>query len=188
MKFKIELEGITLEYLRDLLKKYPFKVEDGSDITLEWRSVKVADDDKGIVSPEEKYPFPNSQYGVLIKELDYYYRGLTQGYGQTSVYWSDTDVKRMKIYSNWEFRLRIAHEILHHFDKPCHDIEDWFEYDNHKFLKLLWKIGGSGNRYSFAKCFCQDIFFDYLYKDIDEDEFNRVHQMDKRNPHGKLIE
>ena len=186
MLFKIALDGITLDKLKTMLKKYPFKVEDGSDIGIEWRKVSVNTDNDGLVKPEEEYPFPLSQYGVLIIECDLYYRGLTRTYGQTAVYWSKTDVKRGLIYKDWIFRLRIAHEILHHFDKPCHDIEEWFDYDNHKFLKLLWKIGGSGKRYSFFECLCKDIFYDYLYRDINEEEFNKKHDLENRTPRGAL--
>lgn len=51
MLFKIALDGITLDKLKKMLKKYPFKVEDGSDIEIEWRKVSVNTDNDGLVKP-----------------------------------------------------------------------------------------------------------------------------------------
>ena len=184
MLFKVETTRFNLDVIREMCSKYPFAVEDGSDLEVKWRDVNVAKSDGSIVHLDEQYPFAESQYGVLITDLDQYYRGLTSTYGQTSVYWSKSDEKKAKWLSYTVMRLRMAHEILHHFNKPCHDIEKWLA--DKPFLSILWVIGGSGKRYSLFECLCKDMYYDYLFRDIDEDAFNALNDMERRSPRGVL--
>lgn len=180
MLFKVETEApYDFNTVKELLEPYPIIVEDGSDLEVEWRVSYV----NGELT--EPYPFPVSQYGVLVTELDQYWRGLARAYGQASVYWSETDRKKAKWLSHEVFKLRIIHEVLHHFDLPCHDIEDWLV--NYRFLKFLWWLGGSGKRYSFFECLCKELYYQYLLDGFDEEEFNRVNNMDNRTPGGILI-
>lgn len=181
MKFKVETkEPYTFEYVKEILEPYPIIVEDGSDIEVEWNHAYVY----GMYS-KEMYPFPKDQYGVLITELDQYWRGLAKAYGQASVYWSKTDERKTMCLAPLVFRLRIVHEVLHHYNLPCHDVDIWLK--DHPFLRLLWIIGGSGKRYSLFECLCKDLYYKYLLDGFDEEEFNRVNDMDNRRPNGTLI-
>lgn len=186
MKFKIDssLLDLTLDDYREMLSKYPFSVEDGSDIEIIWRE-GVVSTYNGIDYTGVLYPFPDDQYSVLITDCDNHYRGLTKVYGQTSVYWDESDIHKTKFLWRWVLRLRIAHEVLHHFNKPCHDIEEWLA--DKPLLSLLWVLGGSGYRYSICECLCKDLYYDYLFAGLDEQQFNVENRMDERAPNGVLI-
>lgn len=186
MKFKLDskLLPYSLVDYRFLLRDYPFTVEDGSDLEVEWRKV-VVNTDGGLEYPDEEYPFPLSQYGVLITDCDNYYRGLTKPYGQTSVYWNEDDIKKTKLLRSIVLKLRIVHEVAHHFGLPCHDIDKWIV--NYPFLYLLWTLGGRGKRYSLLDCICQECYYQHLFEGFSEDAFNKEYNMSNRMPNGVLI-
>lgn len=180
MLFKVDIKQYSLSELQSLLEKYPFSIGDGSDLKVVYSPVSVYGE-----TQDKEYPFVDSQYGVLITDFEDKYRGLTSEYGRASIFWSESDEDAYGCLKATVLRLRIAHEVLHHFAKPCHDIEKWLE--DKPFFKMLWRISGSGSRVNLGMCLCQDMFYDYLFEGLDEEQFNKDNLMEYRTSSGMLI-
>lgn len=129
--------------------------------------------------------FLNLSDGLLITpDNPGKYGGVTYPFGAATVYWTQEDKGRTGCLANKVLKLRIVHELLHHFDKPADDIEIWF--DNHPLLEVVYKILGLSSGENIFGMYVQDRFYRELASDIDEDEFNEDYCIYDRDFRGRL--
>ena len=143
-----------------------------------------------IIKEESGYRFIDDPHGLLITEPTPEtgvpaYGGLTYVFGSASVYLSEEDMQRWG--SRWEYLLenRIIHELLHHFDKPCHNLEIWLQ-EHHPILFLLYLLTGSSGE-SRIGAYCERIFYNDLLKDVNEAEFDETYHISDRTYQGRLM-
>lgn len=129
----------------------------------------------------------NSPFGLHITDQKPPGRicGATYPYGSVTVYWSQDDIDRTGELAPAIFKLRVIHELLHHFNKPADNIADWLK-DKPIYEYLFYEIGkGSGETYLGAAI--QMLFYKDLAKDINEEEFNNTYHIKNRMSNGLLL-
>lgn len=112
------------------------------------------------------------------------YGGVTYTFGAATVYWTEEDKQRTGKLQNRVLKLRVIHELLHHFDKPADDIEEWF--DNHPFLEVVYKILGHSSGENIFGMYVQDIFYRELCLGLNEERFNEQYCIEDRDFRGRL--
>lgn len=143
-----------------------------------------------LIKEESGYIFMNDSRGLYIGRPTpakgvTTYGGLTYVFGAASVYLSPEDMERWG--KRWEYLLenRLIHEILHHFNQPCHNLEIWLP-EHHPILYLLYLITGSNGETRIG-AYCERIFYRYLLRDVNEEEFDELYSITDRNYKGKLM-
>ena len=177
MKLICESELVTCNAVVCILNKYADKFSvDPSAIY-------------SIIREESGYQFIDDPHGLLItkptpEKGTPEYGGLTYVFGSTSVYLTEADMQRWG--SRWEYLLenRIIHELLHHFDKPCHNLDIWLP-EHHPILYLLYMLTGH-NGESVIGAYCERIFYNSLIKDVNEEEFDETYRISDRTYQGRL--
>lgn len=168
---------LSTQDIKDILDKY------SNHFTVEY------DGGMEIVKGAYDYPFANSSKGILIaepnlKEGDVKYGGLTYVYGAVSIYTYPDERVRWGHKTRYLLENRLIHEILHHFDKPCHDLAIWLS-EFHPFLFILYLLVDK-NGESLIGMFCERIFYKHLLADVNEEEFDIDYFIEDRNYEGKL--
>lgn len=143
------------------------------------------DPELGITLDYLDIPFPDSSIGIYITDKHSEHGGLAFIYGATTVFWTEDDIKRTVGINDRVLRLRIVHELLHHFNKPCHDIEQWLLTKN-KIWSFLWVIGGKSGE-TFFGTLVQNKFYNHLLEDVFESPFDEINHISDRNFRGELL-
>ena len=164
--------SVSDEHLLSLLESYSthFQIE--------------IDPDMGLTLDYMDILFPDTPFGIYVTDRHGDYGGLAFVYGAVTVFWTKDDIKRTFGINDRVLRLRIVHEILHHFNRPCHDIEIWLESQSH-IWRLMWVFGGKSGE-TFLGTLVQNRFYNSLLADVVESIFDEENDIGNRNFRGEL--
>ena len=164
--------SVSDEHLLSLLESYSthFQIE--------------IDPDMGLTLDYMDILFPDTPFGIYVTDRHGDYGGLAFVYGAATVFWTKDDIKRTFGINDRVLRLRIVHEILHHFNRPCHDIEIWLESQSH-IWRLMWVFGGKSGE-TFLGTLVQNRFYNSLLVDVVESIFDEENNIGNRNFRGEL--
>lgn len=160
-------------------------------------SIEV-DDTMHVILNSGNRPFVNHPKGILmcnphdlqLANVDGF-GGFGYIYGAVSVFVYPLEKVRWNGRASFLYENRLLHEILHHFDQPCHDIEVWI--DNLPWWKklkyvLMWRYIGRRNGETVCGSICERDFYVYLLSFVKEDEFDELYRIDDRDYMGVLYE
>ena len=164
--------SVSDEHLLSLLESYSthFQIE--------------IDPDMGLTLDYMDILFPDTPFGIYVTDRHGDYGGLAFVYGAATVFWTKDDIKRTFGINDRVLRLRIVHEILHHFNRPCHDIEIWLESQSH-IWRLMWIFGEKSGE-TFLGTLVQNRFYNSLLVDVVESIFDEENNIGNRNFRGEL--
>ena len=165
--------SVSDEHLLSLLESY------GTHFQVE------IDPEMGLTLDYMDIPFPDTPMGIYITDKHGDYGGLAFIYGAVTVFWTPEDIDRTMGINDRVLRLRMVHEILHHFNQPCHDIEGWLKTQC-RIWSFLWAIGGKSGE-TFFGTLVQDRFYNDLLKGVVESIFNEDNRISERNFRGELL-
>lgn len=111
--------------------------------------------------------------------------GATYPYGSVTIYWTQEDIDRTGELAEAVFKLRVIHELLHHFNKPADNIRDWLA--DKPILEYLFYDVANGSGETPIGVAIQELFYRDLCKDIHEEEFNVEYNMGRRMSNGLLL-
>lgn len=160
-------------------------------------SIEV-DDSMRVILNNGNRPFVNHPKGILIcnphdlqlANVDGL-GGLAYPFGAVSVFVYPLEKVKWNGRSSYLYENRILHEILHHFNQPCHNIYAWFDdLPRWKALKYktLWYCFGSASLESYAGSKCAREFYKYLLRNVHEDTFDEENMIEFRDYEGTCYE
>lgn len=143
-------------------------------------------------------PFVNHPKGILmcnphdlqLANVDGF-GGFAYTYGAVSVFVYPYEKVKWNGRASYLYENRLVHEILHHFDKPCHDIENWIDelplFHRIKY-HIFWYIIGGRNGESLTGSWSERAFYKHLLEDVNEEEFDKEYCIEERDYMGVLYE
>lgn len=164
--------SVSDEHLLSLLESY------GTHFQVE------IDPEMGLTLDYMDLPFPDTPFGIYVTDQHSDYGGLAFIYGAVTIFWTKEDIQRTFGINDRVLRLRMIHEILHHFNRPCHEIESWLESQS-RIWRFFWIFGGKSGE-TFLGTMVQNRFYNSLLNDVVESIFNEENQIGNRNFRGEL--
>jgi hypothetical protein len=145
----------------------------------------VEDNSMTVVLNTGNRPFVDDPRGILvcnphdlqIANVDGF-GGLAYPFGAVSIYVYPLEKVKWNGRSSYLYENRFLHEILHHFNKPCHEIDKWVSNSPLK-VRIMWFLGGR-NVESHLGSKCARMFYTHLLDDVNETEFDETYRVPER--------
>lgn len=179
MKLK-NMSLIPTEEILWWLSKYSnhFKVEedDSMNIILNTGNRPFVDDSRGILVC--------NPHDLQLANVDGF-GGLAYPFGAVSIYVYPLEKVKWNGRSSYLYENRLLHEILHHFNQPCHEIEKWL-MSRPISVRIMWFLGGRKTESYFGSK-CARMFYVHLLSNVDEESFDMKYRVPERNFVGSLV-
>lgn len=168
---------LTNNQIRSMFTSYPqFEFDDAPDLP-------IITDTEGT--------FANNPEGVFITDIAdtvHAYGGATYIFGAVTVYDVGRTINRLgNKLGKQVVRLRILHEILHHYNLDADRIDDWFILEKHPILALLYQVFGKSSGETWIGSAIQEQFYRFLLSTIEISHTEIEFRIPERTYQGLLI-